>query len=302
MKADLAVLRAQLDGLAGTMPVRSLDANKVRGPKWAGRHESSFQGKEFADLKELIALSGGNSVPILVRQVDDGFELIYGQRRLRACRDLNLPVAAIVWQGPMSDEQQFMAAELENRIRRSFSPFEQGAAYKSALDAGLFPSLRALAKGLGISHVWVSKVIAVATLPPEVVAAFDSPGCIQHRHAKEISDAMALERDAVLHRAGELVGADPKLQADEVVDHLVGRRPPQVCTGEVASTRRVFGSWKAVSDEALLIRLESEWAVAAVGEELASAIAKALELREARAAKEPKLRDLPDKTQQALFD
>ena len=72
----------------------------------------------------------------------------------------------------------------ENRERADLSPYEQGAAYRRALDEGLYPSARRLAEALGVSHTWVNNTLEVADLPPAVVRSFPSPLAIQHRHAR----------------------------------------------------------------------------------------------------------------------
>ncbi len=75
-----------------------LAPQSVSACRWSARHESSLSDPSFAALRRDIARMGGNSVPVLVRSLQDvdGYELVYGERRLRACRELGLPLHAIV--------------------------------------------------------------------------------------------------------------------------------------------------------------------------------------------------------------
>ncbi len=69
---------------------------------------------------------GGQQVPILVRRsmVAEGrFEAIYGRRRLKACRELNIKVRANVQD--LDDAKALLAKGLENAARRNLSFYEK---------------------------------------------------------------------------------------------------------------------------------------------------------------------------------
>lgn len=119
-------------------------------------------------------MANGNEQPILVRRVDDGFEIVSGHRRHHACSELGLPVFAVVCDEPLSDLDLFLSMVRENREREDLSPYDQGRMYVHALDSGLFASKRKLAVAVGVSHTWVRKVILIATMPVEVIQAFTS--------------------------------------------------------------------------------------------------------------------------------
>ncbi|UWQ77384.1 ParB/RepB/Spo0J family partition protein [Leisingera sp. M658] len=79
----------------------------------------------FEQLKETIR-ENGQQVPILVRpskQSPGQFEVIYGRRRLRACRELGTRVKANVQE--MDDATALMAKGLENANRRGLSFYEK---------------------------------------------------------------------------------------------------------------------------------------------------------------------------------
>lgn len=85
---------------------------------------SEDDGDGFETLKSSIK-DGGQQVPILVRRTgtEGRFEIIYGRRRLRACRELGLKVRANVQD--LDDATALLAKGLENAARRNLSFYEK---------------------------------------------------------------------------------------------------------------------------------------------------------------------------------
>lgn len=81
-------------------------------------------GDGFETLKSSIK-DGGQQVPILVRRAgtEGRFEIIYGRRRLRACRELGLKVRANVQD--LDDATALLAKGVENAARRNLSFYEK---------------------------------------------------------------------------------------------------------------------------------------------------------------------------------
>ena len=69
---EVETLREQLAAFDDALPVRRLDPRRIRASAWANRHPASFEGAEFAALRDEIAASGGNVQPIKVRPVGSG--------------------------------------------------------------------------------------------------------------------------------------------------------------------------------------------------------------------------------------
>lgn len=85
---------------------------------------SEDDGDGYETLKSSIK-DGGQQVPILVRRAgtEGRFEIIYGRRRLRACRELGLKVRANVQD--LDDATALLAKGLENAARRNLSFYEK---------------------------------------------------------------------------------------------------------------------------------------------------------------------------------
>ena len=243
---ELDVLRERLKTFEGAKPALQLDPALVRPSKWTNRHESAYGSAAFEKLKDNIDLADGNGQPILVRRVDNGYEILSGHRRHRACSELGLPVFAVVCDGPLSDLDLFLAMERENREREDLSPYDQGRMYVHALDSGLFSSQRRLAVAIGVSHTWIRKAVRIATLPVEVIDAFSDPTAIQPAHGEDIVAALAADAAAVMGRAAELRATKrtAKRSATDVVHRLIGRADAQDETFVIRCGSRTVGHWR----------------------------------------------------------
>ncbi len=212
LEDSLADLK-QWDGAKAT---RKINPEDIRPSKFANRHASSFATVEFEALKAELKEAGGNVQPIKVRQISDEggegrYEIVFGHRRWEACKQLELPVLAMV--DNLDDRELFAEMERENRARKDLSPWEQGVMYRRALDEGLFASNRKLAESLGVDLGAVGRALLLADLPAEVVEAFPSPLALQFRWAKLLSDALKKDERAVIARAREISATKTKATA-----------------------------------------------------------------------------------------
>jgi ParB family chromosome partitioning protein len=222
---EIKTLKERLSQYAESMPTKKIDCAEIEASSWANRHADSFRTAAFLRLKDDIESAGGNVQPILVApSMETGakYRIVFGHRRYNACKQLGLPVSAVVYDGKMEDKELFSTMDRENREREDLTAFEQGKMYRMALDEGLYPSARKLAEELGVSHTWVNKSLSVADLPVPVVECFRSPLDIQARHASLLVAAMVKDARGVLKRAEKL--RDLKLPAGQVVDGLIGSK------------------------------------------------------------------------------
>ena len=90
------------------------------------------------------------------------------------------------------------------------------------MDQGFFSSQRRLAADIGRDISDVSRAIKLASLPDEVVAAFDSPTDLQFRHSKKLTDAVSLNFPALLQEARLIQQLPVRPKALEVFNRLLG--------------------------------------------------------------------------------
>ncbi len=175
----------------------------------------NFDAEALAELVTSIK-EVGLLQPVVVREIADGtYELVMGERRLRATREAGLTtIPAIVRDTP--DDALLRDALLENLHRQQLNPLEEAAAYQQLLD-DFGATHEQLADRIGRSRSQVTNTIRLLKLPPTVqkrVAA----GVIAAGHARALlglEDAEAQERLA--HR---IVAEGLSVRAVEEAVHL----------------------------------------------------------------------------------
>lgn len=155
------------------------------------RAPQSMAGAGFQALKSSIAHAGGNVQPIkVIGQDGNPHVLVFGTRRLQACRELGLPVRAVVDSTPL----QRLVVELDmSNDDTQVSVYERGCLYDSALQAGYFPSRRRLAEAVGRPLSEVAAAVVVAQLPRQLLNRLRDPRTIRVGVAKKL--AALLESD-----------------------------------------------------------------------------------------------------------
>jgi ParB family transcriptional regulator, chromosome partitioning protein len=154
---DAKVLRAQIE--RGER-VLDLDPGLVDSSFVADRIAGASD-PDFEALKAGIS-EHGQQVPILVRPHPAAlgrYQAAYGHRRLRAAKELNRPVRAVV--RPLSDAELVVAQGKENNERRDLS-FIERALFAAHLEERGFDR-GTIQAALGVDKPEVSRLISVAT-------------------------------------------------------------------------------------------------------------------------------------------
>ncbi len=148
-----------------------------------------FRREELQELTISIA-QVGLIQPLTVRPAGEGYELISGERRLRACQLLGLrEVPCIVEQ--VDAEKSALMALVENVQRSDLSFWEEAEGYRRLLEVhGL--SRDELCRRIGKSPAFLSNKLRLLRLSPTVRAAAER-GALSERHARAL---LSLETEA----------------------------------------------------------------------------------------------------------
>src|SRR4029077_20298791 len=134
---------------------------------------------------------------LVVRSVAEGFQLIAGERRLRAAQAAGLaevPVHVVNF----DDQQVFEAALMENIQRSDLNAIEKAQGFKDYLDKfGL--TQEQLGAKLGLDRTTISNLIGLLHLPQEVQDAVRT-GQITLGHAKILKGITYPEKQISLCR------------------------------------------------------------------------------------------------------
>ncbi|MBU0545811.1 ParB/RepB/Spo0J family partition protein [Patescibacteria group bacterium] len=129
----------------------------------------SFDIEGLQELAESIK-SHGLLQPLLVSEkTDGGYELIAGERRLRAAKMAGLTTAPVMVK-KMADQQKLEVALIENIQREDLNPIEEAFAYKRLMEEFDLTQDEVGTK-VGKSRPAVGNAVRLLDLPEEVQAA-----------------------------------------------------------------------------------------------------------------------------------
>jgi ParB family chromosome partitioning protein len=140
----------------------------------------SFGKEKMEELKESIK-KHGIIQPILVRKMANGYEIVAGERRLKAAKEVGLKkIPAII--KTFNNEKSLEIALVENIQREDLNPVEQANAFKRLMDE-FHLTQQELAEATGKSRALVANTIRLLKLNPEIQKNI-SEGKISFGHAK----------------------------------------------------------------------------------------------------------------------
>ena len=184
--------------------------------------EGRFDDRLQLDVDGLKASieANGQRVPILVRPLDgDRYSLIYGRRRLEACRELGIRIRAIVTE--TDGDQSLKDQLLENQERRDLSFIERALVAAALLDGDHFTeserTARNVAVVLNLHEAGVSQLLGVVrTVGDDLIRAIGpAPGIGRPRweELKKLLGEHTVDRRALIDAA--LSAREPGSDASE---------------------------------------------------------------------------------------
>ena len=180
---------------------------------------TNFDAASLSELADSIAVHGVLQ-PLTVRAVEGGWELVSGERRLRAAKLAGLSaVPCLVTQA--NDEQSALLALVENLQRRDLDFLEEALAL-SQLTATFHMTQEQVARRLGKSQGAVANKLRLLRLSPDALILLRAKGMTE-RHARAL---LRLPQEAQQVAAAQyIVAHDLTVRATEqYVERLLTRR------------------------------------------------------------------------------
>ena len=179
------------DPVAGRLEV---DINSIRpNPR---QPRTVFEDESLQELSASIREIGILQPPVVRRIGENQYELIMGERRLRAAKLAGLSSIPVIIR-ETSDNELLREALIENIHRSNLNALEEAAAYSQMLnDFGLTHD--ELAKRIGKSRPVITNTLRLLNLPPSVQKKLAS-GAISAGHARALlglTDMAEIERIA----------------------------------------------------------------------------------------------------------
>jgi len=142
----------------------------------------SFDNEKINELAQSIK-ENGLIQPIVVRSDNDKYEVIVGERRVRAAKLADLSeIPAVI--KDYSEEKLIELALIENIQREDINPIEEGLAYKMILERDRITQ-EELSKRIGKSRSYIANIIRILELP-KIIQDNVSRGTISVGQAKAL--------------------------------------------------------------------------------------------------------------------
>lgn len=169
------------DGAKGSKRLVEVNVASIHPNPYQPR--ATFDEESIAELAQSIQ-QVGLLQPLLVRKVDDGYELVAGERRLRAVTSLGMEKVACIVQQDIEDESSAMMALIENLQREDLHYLEEAQCYQKLLETyGL--TQEELANRLGKSQSSIANKLRLLKLSDEIKAAMTEKR-LSERHARAL--------------------------------------------------------------------------------------------------------------------
>ncbi len=143
--------------------VQEIEVDKIKA--------NALQPRRFFDDNELKSLSisikrNGVIQPIVLRKLDDYYEIIAGERRWRASIQAKLKkIPAIIMD--LDEEQRYEVSLVENLQRSNLNPIEEALAYKTLIEKYKMTQEK-VAEVVGKSRTYVTNIVRLLRLTQSV--------------------------------------------------------------------------------------------------------------------------------------
>ncbi len=219
-------------GLSALIPQRPAATPAVIEVPLAHLVSNPYQPRHRLDdggLEELAASIREHGVlqPVLVTETLDGYQLVAGERRVRAARLAGMErIPALVRQ--LADRDQLEVALVENVQRADLDPIDEATAYRQLIDEfGL--TQETVADRVGKARATVANTLRLLDLHPDVQAAI-ADGSLTEGHGRALG---GLSTDAQAHVLATVVSQGLSVrQTEELARRLKEPRGPRPATAQ----------------------------------------------------------------------
>jgi ParB family chromosome partitioning protein len=210
--------------------LQRIPTSRIRPNPYQPRRE--FDPAALAELESSIKASGLLQ-PITVRRKGESYELIAGERRLRAVRNLDWKdVPAVV--RDFDDQTMLVLALVENLQRADLNPIEEARGYQRLL--GEFSlTHQEVADAVGKDRSTITNLLRVLTLPDYVQQLVES-GKLSSGHARAL---VGMEQADALTAAERILSGGLNVRQTEDLVRKKRRAPtPSSTNGDTAAPKR----------------------------------------------------------------
>lgn len=197
--------------------VKEIPISEIRPNPYQPRKE--FEPAAIEELAQSIT-EHGIVQPLIVRKSIKGYDLVAGERRLRAAKSIGLKNVPVIVKS-YSDQQLMEIALIENLQRENLNPLEEAEAYGKLISHHEYTQEQ-LAKKVGKSRPHVANMLRLLQLP-EKIRHMLSTSALTMGHARAL---LTVEKEQVqLQLAKDVIDKGLNVrQLEEMVKQLTVSR------------------------------------------------------------------------------
>ncbi len=155
-----------------------------------------FDDTRLTELAESIKQQGILQ-PLIVRKLEQGYELIIGERRLRAAQKAGLDRVPVIIKD-VTDAESMEMALVENIQREELTPIEEALAYRQLMEE-FHLTQEEVASRVGKSRPVITNLLRVLSLPDEIKEEIDR-GDLSIGHARTLLSLGTPEQQIAMAR------------------------------------------------------------------------------------------------------
>jgi ParB family chromosome partitioning protein len=235
MAAALAAANIRIQELESAGAHSELLLSDIVPNPWQPRRV--FETAKLSELAESIR-EVGLIEPVVVRRVEAGYQLVAGERRVRAHQMLEMPtIRALVVE--CSDQDMAVFALVENVSREDLADYEIGQSLRRM--EGEFPNRKRLAEALGMSRAGLYRFLSFDGLPAFIREDLDlQPRLLGGNAAQDLAAVIRKTGDNGVVAARELwpLVVSGKLNQGKLAN-AVSAMASQKSSGRIASERSI---------------------------------------------------------------
>lgn len=194
---------------------------------------TEFNAEELERLQDSISQQGVLQ-PLLVRHMDGAYELIAGERRLRAARAAQLSHVPVVVKD-LTDEQVLEVSIIENIQRANLNVLEEAEAYFRLMDEFGYTQEK-VAQKIGKNRSTIANLLRLRGLPEKIKKSLLDEQ-ISMGHARALLGAVSVEKQLALF--DQVVGQKLSVRKTEQLVNRSRQAKPDP-EKKLSATERVF--------------------------------------------------------------
>jgi len=172
-----------------------ININLIKGSKNPIR--TSEDKEKMDELVQSIAQQG-LIVPIKVRPDGDSYEVVYGHRRLHACKELGLAEIECIVEG-LEEDDTLIQSIIENMVREDMSDMDQAKALKALMNVTGWSYGQIASRGITSAQNSM-RLVRLLEIPVDIQNEVGKS--ISKRHVSEVfSHSHGNDRDEILRKA-----------------------------------------------------------------------------------------------------